>query len=218
MIGNDVVDLNDPEARPGATHPRFDGRVFARSELALLRASGAPNRLRWMLWAAKEAAYKVAKKIAPRTVFSPSRFVVKLDETLSGKVTCDEGTLAVRVWEEASTVHAVATGESSPDTRILSGTETLEFYAGGDPEQQSDAVRSLAIARLSENLKVPASDLSIEKRGRVPSVLRNGVDTGIDLSLSHHGRVIGFACELGPMVEACDAQNTHDPLDEELHP
>ena len=28
MVGNDVVDLGDPETRPGATHPRFDARVF----------------------------------------------------------------------------------------------------------------------------------------------------------------------------------------------
>ena len=65
MIGNDVVDLGDAEVQPGATHPRFDARVFAREEREALRASGAPNRLRWILWAAKEAAYKAARKLDP---------------------------------------------------------------------------------------------------------------------------------------------------------
>ena len=39
MIGNDVVDLADPDADPGRLHPRFDGRVFDPSEHALIAAS-----------------------------------------------------------------------------------------------------------------------------------------------------------------------------------
>ena len=34
MIGNDVVDLGDDEAREGAQHPRFDARVFTAGELS----------------------------------------------------------------------------------------------------------------------------------------------------------------------------------------
>ena len=48
MVGNDVVDLEDSETVSGATHPRFDERVFADEEIACLRRSGAPERLRWV--------------------------------------------------------------------------------------------------------------------------------------------------------------------------
>ena len=58
MIGNDIVDLRDPEVQPGASHPRFDRRVFAPEERSALAASGARERLRWILWAAKEAGRK----------------------------------------------------------------------------------------------------------------------------------------------------------------
>ncbi|MGH7855988.1 MAG: 4'-phosphopantetheinyl transferase family protein, partial [Candidatus Binatia bacterium] len=78
MVGNDVIDLRDPETAPGSQHPRFDARVFAPAERALLGASTDARRLRWILWAAKEAAYKVARKIDARAVFSPRRFVVDL--------------------------------------------------------------------------------------------------------------------------------------------
>ena len=69
MVGDDVVDLGDPEAR--AVHPRFDARVFGTAERALLAASREPECLRWVLWAAKEAAWKLAAKRGPRPIFSP---------------------------------------------------------------------------------------------------------------------------------------------------
>ena len=77
MVGNDVIDLGDPETRAGSCHARFDARVFDDDERALLLASADPTRRRWVLWAAKEAAFKVARKLDGATVFSPRRFVVR---------------------------------------------------------------------------------------------------------------------------------------------
>ena len=57
MIGNDVVDLRDPDADPWRLHARFDERVFHPSERALIAASPQPGRTRWVLWALKESAY-----------------------------------------------------------------------------------------------------------------------------------------------------------------
>src|SRR4029453_11561642 len=71
-----VVDFAASEARAGAAHPRFDARVFACSEREALLRSDAPPGLPWILWAAKEAAYKAVKRADPATVFSPRRFVV----------------------------------------------------------------------------------------------------------------------------------------------
>ena len=86
MIGNDVVDLRDPETRPGAQHARFDARVFAASERLALERSRDAGRLRWILWAAKESAFKAARRCDPATVFAPSHFVVELGEGLRGRV------------------------------------------------------------------------------------------------------------------------------------
>src|SRR5574337_2138325 len=76
MVGNDVVDLADPQCLPLGTHPRFDQRVFAQSELRLIHASATPAWMRWMLWAAKESAYKILRKQDPAMTFAPRRFVV----------------------------------------------------------------------------------------------------------------------------------------------
>ena len=79
MVGNDIVDLDDMEVRTGPAHSRFDIRVFSLEERLAIAAAPEPNRLRWSLWAAKEAAYKVAVKRNPDVIFSPSRFTVETD-------------------------------------------------------------------------------------------------------------------------------------------
>lgn len=197
MIGNDIVDLTDPETQKNAPHPRFDGRVFARSELLRLRLSGAPNRLRWMLWAAKEAAYKAMKKIHPHMVFSPVRFVVRLDQTLRGSVECPNGSLDVSVTEEAMSIHAIAASAAMTEQNILSGTEFLASEAAENAEQPGQAARELALRSLERRLDLPAGTFSIEKHDRIPVLFRQGVRSEFDLSLSHHGRLVAFACEMG---------------------
>jgi phosphopantetheinyl transferase (holo-ACP synthase) len=92
-VGNDVIDLSDSDADPATLSPRFDGRVFSSSERSALARAGDSRLLRWSLWAGKEAAYKVARKLDPSAIFSPSRFVVELDdETLVQRATADTRT------------------------------------------------------------------------------------------------------------------------------
>ncbi len=98
MVGNDVVDLADRDARSQTYALRFDARVFDRSERAAIERAGSPQSLqspqstestesqRWRLWAAKEAAYKVARKENAGTVFTPARFGVRLDAAGHGYV------------------------------------------------------------------------------------------------------------------------------------
>jgi len=204
MVGNDVVDLADPEVVKGPAHPRFDARVFARTERDALRQSGAPQRLRWFFWGAKEAAYKLAKKLDPKIVFSPSRFVVALDATLMGEVVHGEHRYRVRLAAGSDSVHAIATEEDAAG-RILSGVATTEA-----PLEASRVVRELAARTLAKRLGVPEESVRIGRRGRVPTleVLGRGATragspaccdpkTPLDLSLSHHGRFVAFACDLG---------------------
>lgn len=190
MVGNDVVDLGDAEVRSGATHPRFDARVFAPSETAALATSGAPNRLRWLLWAAKEAAYKLGVKQTPELVFSPQRFVVEIDPKLEGHVRHPEGAVRVQLQTDGDALHAVATQDA--------GGEVLHGVAvAGRDDDPSSAVRRFAGARIAQHLGILPTALEFGRRGRVPTVHLAGSDDGFDLSLSHHGRYIAFACDLG---------------------
>jgi phosphopantetheinyl transferase (holo-ACP synthase) len=194
MVGNDVVDLTDPEVRPGASHPRFDRRAFVVSEREALRSSGAPNRLRWMLWAAKEAAFKVVKKRDPDAVFLPSRFVVSLDASLRGLVRWAGLEIPVEVFGDSEAVHAIATDVDAAPTRIVSAVETTD--EGADA---SRAVRELAVRAIAARLEAAPEDIIISRSERIPTLEVVGVASPVDLSLSHHGRFVAFACDLGSL-------------------
>jgi hypothetical protein len=191
MVGNDVVDLGDPETRAGAQHPRFDARVFCAEERALLQAQADPVRLRWALWAAKEAAFKVARKLAPATVFAPRRFRVTLGPAGIGEVRWEGGRLPLLLARGSDWVHAVvrSPGGGGIHARRLVVPPALSPGA---------AVREHALRSLRGLLGAP---LAIGKADRIPYLERCGRRLGADLSLSHHGRYAAWVCEFIPRGE-----------------
>jgi phosphopantetheinyl transferase (holo-ACP synthase) len=189
MVGNDVVDLGDRETLEGPTHPRFDARVFRPEERGLLRGSGAPDRTRWMLWAAKEAAYKLARKLEPGTVFSPRRFAVEPTAPGHAEVLHGDRRFVVRIAEAGKALHAVAF-EPGSKRRLLWAVEARRGSA--DP---SRAARALAARVLAEEIGVPRSTIHFGRSARIPSAWADGLRSHFDLSFSHHGRFVAFACE-----------------------
>jgi hypothetical protein len=196
MVGNDVVDLRDRDAgRADADWVRFDARVFADSERALV-TGGAP-RARWRLWAAKEAAYKLARKLDARTVFSPPRFVVRLGADGAGLVEHGARCFEVVLSETAERVHAVArTGRAVGDVAV-----GLVRLPDGHPDRvrpggPSRAVRRLACDELACRLDVSPADLEVRTRDRIPELWCRGRRAPVDLSLSHHGGWVAFAALL----------------------
>jgi phosphopantetheinyl transferase (holo-ACP synthase) len=191
MVGNDVVDLFDPAVVAGPRHPRFDARVFAPSEHRALRESAEPNPLRWVFWAAKEAAYKVAKKLDAAAVWSPLRFVVCFERGLEGAVEYKGLRIPVQVERDAERVHALATDQVESFARLRSCVARLESPAA----DASAAVRLLAREQLAPLLGARVEQLEIARRGRIPVLRSAGHDAPFDLSLSHHGRFVAFAAE-----------------------
>ena len=75
MLGNDIVDLQDSDARPESFRARFDDRVFSAEEQRAIAQDSNPLARRWAHWGAKEAAYKLAKQLDSSFVFTPGRLV-----------------------------------------------------------------------------------------------------------------------------------------------
>ncbi len=189
MLGNDVVDLRDPETRPGAQHGRFDARAFTSAERAALAAQRDPRAragLRWALWAAKESAYKAGRRLDPGLVWSPGRFAVDL---ACGRVTAERRRFRVQVRADAERIHAVATAEAR------SAQGWIASLAGGD-DSPSRAARALARTRIGAWLGVEPDEIDFARDGRAPVALRRGRPLPLWLSLSHHGRFV--ACALLP--------------------
>ena len=188
MIGNDVVDLDDPETAAEGLKPRFDERVFTTDELRRLAAADDARALRWILWAAKESAYKLAKRWDSTTVFAHSLFETDLGEDGCGTVCHGEWCCAVAVSREGSAIHAIATTDHGDRRRVITGLG--EVQEGDDP---SVCVRELATSSVARHLQIePAAVTITSGADRIPVPRVDGQPSG-HLSLSHHGAVAAFA-------------------------
>lgn len=189
-VGNDVVDLVDPEAHREKQHPRFDERVFASEELQFLRGSEFEHLARWLLWAAKESAYKAEKRQEPDIAFSPRRFVVEAPAIPEGQgagrggVRYGERLFALAAEWTAEFVHTIATNDATRAGRSVSGVAP----AKGDP---SSGARELAMTSIGKLLDIDPRRLVVD--GRPPVVRHEGHVLVEDVSLSHHGRFVAFA-------------------------
>jgi len=194
LVGNDVVDLHDPESQPEALHPRFDARVFSAGEREALSASGSPHSLRWSFWAAKESAYKMAKKVDAAVRFMPRDFLVRPVAEGWILVLHETGSFEVRLERTDEWVHAVATLTAanglSTHRSVTARIEPLEA-PGADA---SRTVRESARAALSSRMDLPPEQVQIEAEQGIPVVLWRNRRLPVDLSLSHHGRFVAWAC------------------------
>jgi phosphopantetheinyl transferase (holo-ACP synthase) len=189
MPGIDVVDLGDPEAAPGARHPRFDLRVFSADERAAIAASAEPELARWGLWAAKEAAFKLLARRAPGLRFAPLRFRVALAGARA-RVRHAGEEVAVELRRCGDALHALA-GDAGAAGLLCA---VAERPPGLDP---SRAARELAARLVAEDLALPASALAFGRRGRAPTLRVRGLARELALSLAHHGRFVACACDVG---------------------
>jgi len=197
-IGNDVVDLADPETRLDGLHPRWDGRAFCAAERRALEASSSRHRLHWALWAAKESAYKARKKLDPGAVFSPREFEVELSPpptaeggVARGRVIHRGDVFDLEIRLDGASVHAVATSEGEAGARVLWRVER----ALGDPGL---AARRLAATAIGSALSLDPDELQIVRRPPVATHRDRPIEA--DVSLSHHGRFVAFACTLAVPV------------------
>jgi len=188
MVGNDVVDLDDPETSVEELNPRFDQRVFTAAELRRLSVAGDKRALRWTLWAAKESAYKLAKRLDPETVFAHSLFETKLDERGCGTVRHGEWCCAVTVDRKGSAVHAISTLNRSDREWVVSDLAYVE-----ESDDPSVRVRELATNSVGQFLEVEPGAVTITAGDdRIPVLRVDGQPQG-HLSLSHHGASVAFA-------------------------
>lgn len=181
MIGNDVVDLRETETYAGAQHPGFDRRVFGAAECDAIARARDPRRLRWMLWAAKEAAYKALRREDPSFVFSPRALVVDLDKAGRGRVT--DGAQALELRVEADALRVVALANRPGVSR-----ETLSIHSVAAGES-----RAATRAVLGEELRHEAGRRGLgdgawlERQGRIPT-LHLGARS-FPVSIAHHGQL-----------------------------
>lgn len=215
-IGNDLIDFRASHNRGRAEQPRMLARVLTAEERSRLADEDAGDIGFALLWSAKEAAYKAAKKVQPALVFAPGRWQLDCaDLTLDAERKCgsviipEHPQIAVTWQHHAHWLHCIAVHGPQAD-RIASAVMALvdcptdavfsERERDSFSRQQSAAVRTLARQLLAQH-GISDSEIVRERgeRGLLPPrVFSDGVARDdIQLSLSHDGdyvaAVIAFA-------------------------
>jgi len=210
-VGNDVVDLKDPENIGKSRDDRFLGRVFTAGERELIASAPSPDTLLWSLWAAKEAAYKAVSGADPAVCSIPRRYRVVLDAEdaprkivrRTGKVITPRGELFLEVAVSEEWVHAVAAGTEEALQRLCRRVERLE--GGKGAVCPSAFVRGALLREIARRLGCPVGDLSVVKNQDglgAPRILFRGELLAAEVSLSHDGRFAAFAIDPATLIPA----------------
>ena len=118
-LGNDIIDLSQPDIFTKHSDQRFLQRVFSIQEQAAIQNSKNSSHVLWSIWAAKEAAYKACQKqnldlIFAHKKFSVSDITLKLlqnshqPEELTGNLFFGEQLIALRWQWTPRNVHCTA--------------------------------------------------------------------------------------------------------------
>lgn len=190
LVGNDVVDLGDPDNRASFARPGYVERVCTVAERRALAAAPDPERAFWALFAAKEAAYKLLVKLGEEPGLA-HRSIEVAPDLASSRYQGHE--LGLSVEHAEGWVHALS----------VLGPATPRFEVAALPPhaRASAAGRELLCRMASQVLGVPGARLSIERRPspasfdgfEPPRLCDAGVPTGLDVSLSHDGRFVAGA-------------------------
>lgn len=204
MIGNDIVDLQFFE-QPARRPIEYLNRVCTATEARMVRNSENPSMSLGVVWAAKEAAFKLVCKELKVSHFVPREFEAVWDGShlrdlnTSFNVSYSGVQIFADVHANEQWAHAIATFAqmSVLGWKVARIDESCgEQFAVHD---ESAAARSLARRFLAECGRKEA----LEFEGRIPVLKRqDGGASELGISLSHHGRYAAVAIG-GSRGEAC---------------
>ncbi|MDR6967367.1 phosphopantetheinyl transferase (holo-ACP synthase) [Flavobacterium arsenatis] len=91
MIGNDIVDLELAKTESNWKRKGFLEKIFTESEQKIILYSENPEKMVWLLWSCKEAAYKIHNRQTLIRAFIPLQLECDLEfanKQISVKVKC----------------------------------------------------------------------------------------------------------------------------------
>lgn len=89
MIGNDVIDLIAAAKESNWQRRGFLQKIFVAHEQEMIQASSEPERMVWILWSMKEAAYKIYNRATGVRAFIPHLLQCHINDDTCGFVVCN---------------------------------------------------------------------------------------------------------------------------------
>lgn len=189
MIGNDIVDLQLAKTQSNWKRRGYLQKIFTEKEGQQILKSENRDKMVWLFWSMKEAAYKAWQRknnLPPK--FNPRSFECALhfinSEEATGKVIIEEKPYFTESSFSSNFIHSRATCRENDELiwKSLTSKEDLK---------QSLLMEFTATAG-------PFSKLPQLKKNRnfIPQFYINGRALSYNFSLSQHGSFSGFALSL----------------------
>ena len=189
MIGNDIVDLNLAKTQSNWRRQGYLQKIFTEEECQQIMNSKNRDKMLWLFWSMKEAAYKAWQRknnLPPK--FNPRSLECSLhsinSENATGKVIIEGEPYYTESSFSKNFIHSHTTCREDEKIiwKILSSEEDLK--------------QSL-LTELSA-IEGPFSKPPELKKTRnfIPQIFIDGKELSCNFSLSHHGGFSGFALSL----------------------
>lgn len=206
------MDLGNPDALGKSLDDRFVRRVFLPEEQSRIYKDSDPDCILWVLWAAKEAAYKILSKSHPAIHSGPLKYRVHLEETVlfpprtpgfrNGHFSCQVETPAGSIVTSALTGADYVHAFGSQGNQSGEGAMHLKLFRLNLPcfqgRPETDVARKALCRYLGRFWQIASDRIEVRRERNIrglgpPLVYVGGEKVSADISLSHHGRYGAFA-------------------------
>ncbi len=177
-LGNDIVD----HAATQGHNPRFIDRILNPEEKSRRESWSLNDRLLWLYWACKEAAYKAVRQ-KQDIPFHHREFIVTPDLM---SIVYHSETFQLSTRQDEDAIFALAT-DGDP---LRCHSRIASFSCEADPAAQSEKARSLLLDLAAEHLNLPRAELQITTQNRIPKIVHGSQILPHAASLTHHGRYV----------------------------
>ncbi len=188
-MGNDIVDLQDARIASNWQRPRYLEKIFTPQERAWIQQANQPDMRVWMLWSAKESAYKLSRQLGAERAYAPKSLRIRdwTQESATNyrlQLLTEQAELTVHTTLGHTFVHSVALLDENPNWQA----EILNL--SGTHEEKRKQLREQVCQRVAEaDSRVGGETYRIVKNeSEIPQLWLGETQLDIVLSLSHHGR------------------------------
>lgn len=194
--GNDIVALNAID-KQRTNQPVFYSKFIIPTELALHN----PDEITlvnfvWLLWSAKESAYKYLKRNNQELMFAPVKLTVQKLNILNPLKTDEDAHNSyrgkIRKGDTVMPFLSIVSKEFIA-TVIDQGDVcwSVKQIDASDYESQSKAVRTF----LLDDLKIPGVSIQKHPTG-YPVLIKDGQELDIAVSFAHHDRYVSYSFQI----------------------
>jgi hypothetical protein len=214
-----------------STDLRFLKKILTDDEISLVKESDVPDAALWSIWACKEAAYKVVRKMTGGAAFIPRRWsVLWVDASGGGRCVAPPAAGFAETERQSATMsgfvmipdfseipfclhvtHMYVHSIASDTCRALGAAkwqvDTLPPEMAEETSAPSSFVRQCLIGYLAEMLGLDRREIEVIRPVKTglpepPLVYLNGCRAAIDISLSHDGDFTAFSFISGDPISA----------------